>query len=191
MKQGTVETTTAAPACKAPKRVESAAQGPFTAPANRLSDGRAIPYGAYGRRDRRSPLGKVADMPTEHPTEATGSPVPGVFPAPVRVQHDAAIADQRPASSDPNGEREARRQAREDRRGPTAERPGVMIPNRRKRLPLEAPLMRVVATAGIVGIAVVIAAIMGSQGSQGWLIGLAASIVSLVLAAVLWSSRRL
>ena len=66
-----------------------------------------------------------------------------------------------------------------------------MIPNRRKRLPLEAPLMRVVATAGIVGIAVVISAIMGSQGSQAWLIGLAASAVSLVLAAVLWSSRRL
>jgi hypothetical protein len=66
-----------------------------------------------------------------------------------------------------------------------------MIPNRRKRLPLEAPLMRGVATAGIVGIAVVIAAIMSSQGAQGWLIGLVASIASLVLAAVLWSSRRL
>ena len=66
-----------------------------------------------------------------------------------------------------------------------------MIPSRRKRLPLEAPLMRVVATAGIVGIGVVIAAIMTSQDSQGWLIGLVVSIVSIVLAAVLWSSRRL
>ena len=66
-----------------------------------------------------------------------------------------------------------------------------MIPNRRKRLPLEAPLMRVVATAGIVGIAVAIAAIMSSQGSQGWLIGLVVSVASLVLAALLWSSRRL
>jgi hypothetical protein len=66
-----------------------------------------------------------------------------------------------------------------------------MIPSRRKRLPLEAPLMRVVATAGIVAIAVVVAAIMASQNSAGWLIGLVASIVSLVLAAVLWSSRRL
>ena len=66
-----------------------------------------------------------------------------------------------------------------------------MIPNRRQRLPLEAPLMRGVATAGIVGIAVAIAAIMGSQGSQGWLIGLVVSIASLLLAAVLWSSRRL
>ena len=128
-------------------------------------------------------------MPSEHPTEATGSPVPGVIPAPVRVQHDAA--DQRPSPTDPGGEREARRQAREDRRGPSAERPAVMIPNRDKRLPLEAPLMRVVATAGIVAIAVAIAAIMGSQGSQAWLIGLAASVVSIVLAAVLWSSRRL
>ena len=62
-----------------------------------------------------------------------------------------------------------------------------MIPNRRKRVSLEAPLMRVVATAGIVGIAVVIAAIMGSRGSAAWLIGLAASVTS--LGRVLWSER--
>ena len=51
--------------------------------------------------------------------------------------------------------------------------------------------MRAVATAGIVGIGVAIAAIMASQDSKGWLIGLVVSIVSVVLAAVLWSSRRL
>jgi hypothetical protein len=89
----------------------------------------------------------------------------------------------------PDAEREARRAARGERRD--AERPGVMIPSGRKRLPLEAPLMRVVATGGIVGIGVVIAAIMTSQDSKGWLIGLVVSIVSVVLAAVLWSSRRL
>lgn len=66
-----------------------------------------------------------------------------------------------------------------------------MIPSRRQRLPLEAPLMRLVATAGIVAIGVAVAAIMGSQDSQGWLIGLVVSIVSLLLAALLWSSRRL
>ena len=66
-----------------------------------------------------------------------------------------------------------------------------MIPSRRNRLPLEAPLMRLVATAGIIGIGVVIAAIMSSQDSQGWLIGLVVSIVSVALAAILWSSRRL
>ena len=51
--------------------------------------------------------------------------------------------------------------------------------------------MGLVATASIVGIAVVIAAIMTSQDSAGWLVGLVVSIVSLVLAALLWSSRRL
>ena len=94
----------------------------------------------------------------------------------------------------PDAEREARRAARSERREAPAERPGVMIPSGRKRLPLEAPLMRVVTTGGIVGIGVVIvviAAIMISQDSKGWLIGLVVSIVSVVLAAVLWSSRRL
>ena len=91
-----------------------------------------------------------------------------------------------PQHEPPDAEREARRAERSAER-----RPGVMIPNRRKRLPLEAPLMRVVATAGIVAIAVVVAAIMGSQDSEAWLIGLVVSLVSLVLAALLWSSRRL
>lgn len=132
-------------------------------------------------------------MTTKRTSESTGSPVPGVIPEPVRVHHDAPAADPHPngtpGGNDPAAEREARRKARGARREPPGERAGVMIPNRRKRLPLEAPLMRVVATAGIVGIAVAIAAIMSSQGSQGWLIGLVASIASLILAAVLWSSR--
>jgi hypothetical protein len=91
----------------------------------------------------------------------------------------------------PDPEREARRVARDEQRAGGEQRPGVMIPSRRDRLPLEAPLMRFVATAGIIGIGVVIAAIMTSQDSQGWLIGLVVSIVSVVLAAILWSSRRL
>ncbi|HMJ94691.1 MAG TPA: hypothetical protein VK486_02505 [Thermoleophilaceae bacterium] len=95
-----------------------------------------------------------------------------------------------PNPAGPEVEREARRTDRSGRRE-RGERPGVMIPSRRKRLPLEAPLMRAVATAGIVAIAVVIAAIMGSQDSEGWLIGLVVSLVSLVMAALLWSSRRL
>ncbi len=93
--------------------------------------------------------------------------------------------DERPADG-PDAKREARREARR-----TDRKPGVMIPSRGKRLPLEAPLLRFVATAGIVAIGVVIAAIMSSQDSQGWLIGLVVSLVSLVLAALLWSSRRL
>ena len=92
---------------------------------------------------------------------------------------------------DPAGERDARRAAREGRRDTPAGTPDVMIPKRDKRLPLEAPLMRVVATAGILGIGVLIGAIMTSQDVQGWIVGLVVSGVSVVLAAVLWSSRRL
>jgi hypothetical protein len=127
-------------------------------------------------------------MPAQRKSDPPRSPIPGVIPEPVRIESNTGAAEP-PAHTDPG--REARRRTRDERRDPSAERQGVMIPNRRKRLPLEGPLMRLVASAGIVGIAVAIAAIMGSQGSQEWLIGLVVSVVSLVLAAVLWSSRRL
>jgi hypothetical protein len=74
--------------------------------------------------------------------------------------------------------------------GTTAGPPQAMIPARAGRPPVEAVLMRIIATAGIIGISVAIAAIMGSQHSKAWLIGLVTSVVSVVLAAVLWSSRR-
>jgi hypothetical protein len=125
-------------------------------------------------------------MQTKSRNEPAGSPVPGVIPPPTGVEHDPT-----PTTGEPDAGREARRTARDERHGAPAARSGVMIPNRRKRLPLEAPLMRLVASAGIVAIGVVIAAIMTSQDSEGWLIGLVVSIVSLVLAALLWSSRRL
>jgi hypothetical protein len=66
-----------------------------------------------------------------------------------------------------------------------------MIPTRAARPAFESVLMRIIATAGIVGIGAAIAAIMGSAHSRSWLIGLVVSIVSVLLAAVLWSSRRL
>jgi hypothetical protein len=119
--------------------------------------------------------------------QPSSAPVPGIVPAPGGVDDDAVAADQRVEATPAASDREARRRERNERREAPAERAGVMIPNRRKRLPLETPLMRVVATAGIVGIA----AIKTSQDSAGWLVGLVVSIVSLVLAAVLWSSRRL
>ena len=129
-------------------------------------------------------------MPTKRKTDPPGSPIPGVIPEPVRVQQDSAEAEP-PARWDPGAERDARRHAREEARGPQAQRPEVRTPNRGKRAPLDAPQMRLVASALIVGIAVAIAAFMGSQDVQAWLIGLVVSVVSLLLAAVLWSSRRL
>jgi protein-S-isoprenylcysteine O-methyltransferase Ste14 len=68
----------------------------------------------------------------------------------------------------------------------------TMLPHRRKRRSLvESFFVRIIATCGVVAIGVAIAAIMTSSKSEGWLIGLVVSIVSVVLAAVLWSSRRL
>ncbi len=67
-----------------------------------------------------------------------------------------------------------------------------MLPQReRRRTGAERLLVRLVATCGIVGIGVAIAAIMVSSNSKGWLVGLVVSIVSVVLAAILWSSRQL
>jgi hypothetical protein len=66
-----------------------------------------------------------------------------------------------------------------------------MIPARSERPVVESMLVRLVATLGVVGIGVVIGAILASQNVAGWIIGLAVSVVSIALAAVLWSSRRM
>lgn len=51
--------------------------------------------------------------------------------------------------------------------------------------------MRVVATGGIVGIGTALAAILGTQEVDAWIVGLVVSVVTVVLAAILWSSRTL
>jgi hypothetical protein len=67
----------------------------------------------------------------------------------------------------------------------------MLPPRERRRSGFERLIVRLIATCGIVGIGVAIAAIMVSKNSQGWVVGLVVSIVSVVLAAVLWSSRQL
>jgi protein-S-isoprenylcysteine O-methyltransferase Ste14 len=67
----------------------------------------------------------------------------------------------------------------------------MLPPRERRRSGFERLVVRLIATAGIVGIGVAIAAIMVSSNSKGWVVGLVVSIVSVVLAAVLWSSRQL
>jgi len=64
-------------------------------------------------------------------------------------------------------------------------------PRGRPRWRVESVFVRVVATSGIVGICVALAAILGTQSVAAWIIGLAVSAVSVVFAAVLWSSRTL
>jgi hypothetical protein len=67
-----------------------------------------------------------------------------------------------------------------------------MLPARDRRgLGVERGLMRVIATCGIVAIGVALGAILVSSKVDGWITGLVVSAVSVVLSAILWSSRQL
>ena len=69
---------------------------------------------------------------------------------------------------------------------------GNMLPRRQgRRFAAERVLIRLVATGGIVGIGVLLGAVLGSNKVQGWITGLVVAILSVVLAALLWSSRQL
>jgi hypothetical protein len=64
-----------------------------------------------------------------------------------------------------------------------------MVPGReRRRTKLERGSMRLVATGGIIGIAVVL---LVGQDVAGWIVGLVVGLTSVILAALLWSSRQL
>jgi hypothetical protein len=92
-------------------------------------------------------------------------------------------------SGDEQAEREARFRERESRRG---DRPQGMVPGReRRRTVVERGLMRFIATGGIVGIGVALGAVLVGQDVAGWIVGLVVSAVSILLAALLWSSRQL
>jgi hypothetical protein len=71
--------------------------------------------------------------------------------------------------------------------------PAVPFIGRRghRRRGVESIFIRFVATGGVIGIGVAAAAIMGTQDIAAWVIGLVVSVLSVVLAAILWSSRTL
>jgi hypothetical protein len=83
-------------------------------------------------------------------------------------------------------------QATEPEPRPHESRPQGMVPGReRRRTGIERGFMRIVATGGIIGIAVVLGAVLVSQDVAGWIVGLVVGLTSVVLAALLWSSRQL
>jgi hypothetical protein len=101
----------------------------------------------------------------------------------------SAIPDEPPDTGGEIDPREARLRERQSRR---RERPQGMVPGReRRRTGIERGAMRAIATAGIVGIGVVLGAVLVGQDVAGWIVGLAVSVVSILLAALLWSSRQL
>jgi hypothetical protein len=67
-----------------------------------------------------------------------------------------------------------------------------MVPGRERRQTVaERGMMRVIATAGIVAIGTVVGAIMAAQDVAGWITALVVSLLSVILAALLWYSRQL
>jgi hypothetical protein len=77
--------------------------------------------------------------------------------------------------------------------GSTGDTPdtGGFLSEKPKRRTFESLLARLVATAGIVGIGTAVGAILIAADVAGWITGLVVSIATVVLAAMLWRSRRL
>ena len=72
------------------------------------------------------------------------------------------------------------------------ERPQGMVPGRAgRRTKVERASMRVLATGGIIGIDAILGAVLVGQGVAGWIVGLVVGLTSVILAALLWSSRQL
>ncbi len=67
----------------------------------------------------------------------------------------------------------------------------TFLPHRSRRPRVESLFVRLIATGGVIGAGVALAAILGSQDVDAWLIGLVVSALTVLLAAVLWSSRTL
>jgi hypothetical protein len=118
----------------------------------------------------------------------TSSPPPGDADDPLIGPAAAPRSD--PADGDPAAEAPLVREADP---GPVQHRDShnMLPPRDRRRSAPERLFVRLIATGGIIGIGVAIGAIMTSSHSQGWLIGVVVSVVSVLLAAILWSSRQL
>lgn len=65
------------------------------------------------------------------------------------------------------------------------------LPTEPARAVVESVVVRIVATAGVIGIGTAVGAILDASNVAGWIAALVVSAVSVVLAAVLWRSRRL
>jgi hypothetical protein len=120
-----------------------------------------------------------ADMPSQTPTPPTGGQglEPGSALDPeLRPDGEQREGDVTGSPSPPIGEA----------------RPEGMIPARtRRRTKLERGSMRILATGGIIGCATLLGAVLVAQDVAGWIVGLSVGLLSVILAAVLWSSRQL
>jgi hypothetical protein len=120
-----------------------------------------------------------ADMPSPRPTSSIGD-------------EDLETTPTFDAEPHPDGEPRRDKMAASPPTPVVEDRPEGMIPARsRRRTKIERGSMRILATGGIIGIATLLGAILVAQDVAGWIVGLAVGLTSVILAAVLWSSRQL
>ena len=65
------------------------------------------------------------------------------------------------------------------------------LPLQPERPAFESVVVRLIATAGVIGIGTAVGALMSANDVAGWVTSLVVATLSVVLAAVLWRSRRL
>jgi len=69
--------------------------------------------------------------------------------------------------------------------------PSGFLPSSPARRQAESVFVRMIATAGVIGVGTALGALLVANDVAGWISGLVVSAVSVLLAAVLWRSRRL
>lgn len=115
--------------------------------------------------------------------------------AAARASRSRTVPTRRPQRGDrPQGTRSPQASQSPQSGAPATqdEPPQGMVPARvRRRTVIERGTMRVIATGGVIGIAVVLGAVLVGQNVAGWIVGLVVGLVSVALAAILWSSRQL
>ena len=138
-------------------------------------------------------MARMSERQSPSDEEPAGHSIPA-FHEPGAESDSGAVPAERPAGEVAPAEYET----------PAAEEPAAspapaghatapnMLPGRPSRgSGLERFVVRLVATGGVIGIGVGIAAILAANHVQGWIIGLAVSAVSVLLSAILWSSRQM
>ncbi len=112
-------------------------------------------------------------------------------PTPTRIAGWASGYHPPVTAGDPHGNPEAEAFEPASSRA-DAEPPAGFLSPRPSRTGFESAFVRLVATAGIIGIGTALGAGLGAWSDVAtWIIALVVSAVSVVLAAILWRSRQL
>ena len=116
-------------------------------------------------------------MPEPHP------------PQPLSISPDPASVRENAPETNPETDHEANLESRPvDEAGTEAT---GFLPAEPDRLRFESVFVRLIATAGIIGVGTAVGAILSANDVAGWVVSLVVSALSVVLAAVLWRSRQL